>query len=134
MQLTRFTDYSLRVLMYLAMEPERLCTVREIAEYYNISQNHLVKVVHNLSKLAYIESIKGKGGGIRLIGEPKDIGLRDLILRLEPNLTLVECFDKSTNTCRITSICTLKGILYESLQAMLTTLDKYTLADTLKRD
>lgn len=133
MQLTRFTDYSLRALMYLGMHQERLCTVKEVAEYYGISQNHLVKVVHNLSQLNYIESTKGKGGGIRLVSKPDKINLRDLITKLESNLVLVECFDQKTNTCRITNICGLKHILHESIKAFTDTLDKYTLADTISQ-
>lgn len=133
MQFTRFTDYSLRTLMYLGMHPERLCTVKEIAEHHGISQNHLVKVVHNLSKLGYIESTKGKGGGICLLKKPEKINLRDLIIQIEPNLTIVECFNKKTNTCHITKTCGLRGILKEALDAFTDTLSHYTLADTIKK-
>jgi Rrf2 family nitric oxide-sensitive transcriptional repressor len=131
MQFTHFTDYSLRTLMYLGMNPNRLCTVKEIAEYHKISKNHLVKVVHNLSQLGYIKSTKGKGGGICLLKKPEKINLRDLIIQLELNLTLVECFNKKTNTCHITDACGLKHILRESLQSFTDTLEKYTLADTI---
>lgn len=133
MQFTRFTDYSLRVLMYLGIHSERLCTVREIAEYHGISQNHLVKVVHNLSQLGYIASSKGKGGGIKLLKVANEINLRDVIMELETNLTLVECFDEKTNTCRVTEGCGLKHILYEALQAFTDTLGKYTVADTIRK-
>jgi len=132
MQFTRFTDYSLRALMYLSVHPDRLCTVKEVAEHYGISQNHLVKVVHNLSQLGYIKSVKGKGGGIKLLQAPHEINLRDLIVQLEANLTLVECFDEKTNTCHITDTCGLKHILHASLRSFTDTLAKYTLADTLK--
>ena len=117
--------------MYLAMNPDRLCTVKEITNYYGISQNHLTKAVHNLSKLEYIQSSRGKGGGIQLMKDPDQINLRDLITKLEPSFVLVECFDESTNTCRISSTCGLKGILYESLQAFNNSLGNYSLADTI---
>ena len=133
MKLTKLTDYSLRTLIYLGTHPKRLCTVKEVAEYHGISQNHLVKVVHNLSQLGYIEGTKGKNGGICLLKKPDEINLRDLIIQIEPNLTLVECFNKKTNTCHITDACSLKHILYESLQSFTDTLGKYTLADTIKK-
>lgn len=131
MQFTRFTDYSLRVLMYLATHSDRRCTVREIADFYGVSQNHLVKVVHNLAQLGYIESSKGKGGGIKLLKAPEEMNLKQLILKLEPSLTLVECFDETTNTCRIAGNCGLKGILQQAMDTMIDYLDNYTVADTL---
>lgn len=131
MQITQFTDFSLRTLMYLGKHSDRLCTVREIADYYNISQNHLVKVVHNLSRLEYIKSSKGKGGGICLVKLPEQINLRDVICKLEPNFTLVECFNEKSNQCRISEACGLKHIFYESLTAFTDTLAQYTLADTI---
>jgi len=133
MQFTRFTDYSLRTLMYLGVHKDRLCTVKEVAKHYGISQNHLVKVVHNLFQLGYIESVKGKGGGIKLLEAPNKINLRDLLVQLEANLNLVECFDEKTNTCRVTEGCGLRHILHESLQAFTDTLGKYTLADTIRK-
>lgn len=133
MQLTLFTDYSLRTLMYVSQQKGRLCTAKEVAEYYDISRNHLVKVVHNLSQLGYIESVKGKNGGIRLTSKPEKVNLRDLVVKLEPNLTLVECFDKKTNMCAATKACGLKHILHEALDAFLQTLSKYTLADTVSK-
>jgi Rrf2 family nitric oxide-sensitive transcriptional repressor len=129
MQLTLFTDYSLRTLMYLATHRDRLCTSREIAECYGISQNHIVKIVHNLSHLGYIKSVKGKGGGICLSKKPNDINLRELIIELEPNLTLVECFDAESNTCKIVADCKLKKVLRDALKAFLDALGECTLAD-----
>lgn len=130
MQLTLFTDYSLRVLMYLSENQGRLCTVKEISARYGVSNNHIVKVVHRLAQLGYIKSQKGKGGGIALLKKPEEINLRDLIVALEPGFTLVECFDASSNTCRIMSACKLKSILREALKSFLETLGRYTLADT----
>jgi len=119
--------------MYLATHRERLCTSREISEYYGISQNHLVKIVHNLSLLGYIKSVKGKGGGICLLKKPNEINLRALVIELEPNLSLVECFDVESNTCRIVAECKLKKVLRDALRAFLDTLGECTLADIVIR-
>ena len=131
MQLTNFTDYGLRTLMYLADKPERIASVREVSEYFDISRNHLVKVVHRLSQLGYIESSKGKGGGIRLSHAPKDIRVGDVVKQLEPNMELVECFNRDTNTCRISTTCTLKKPLVEARKRFVAHLNEYTLADTV---
>lgn len=131
MQLTTFTDYGLRALMYLAAEPDRLCSVRELAEHYGISRNHLVKVVHKLSQLGYIASHKGKGGGIRLARDPAELNLGDMIRSLEPNMDIVECFDKETNTCKVTNTCHLKHFLYDANQAFIESLSQHTLADAV---
>jgi Rrf2 family nitric oxide-sensitive transcriptional repressor len=132
MQLTIFTDYGLRSLMYMAAHPERLCSVKEIAEHYDISRNHLVKVVHRLAQLGYIESSKGKGGGIRLAHKPATLKLGDLVQQLEPHMNLVECFNTETNTCRISKKCQLKHYLAEANKAFIATLNQYTLADTVR--
>jgi Rrf2 family nitric oxide-sensitive transcriptional repressor len=132
MQLTIFTDYGLRSLMYVAAHPERLCSVKEIAEHYGISRNHLVKVVHRLSQLGYIKSTKGKGGGVTLAHAPETLRLGDLVRQLEPNMNLVECFDKNTNTCRITSGCDLKHYLMEANNAFIAALNKYSLSDAIR--
>lgn len=132
MKITNFTDYALRTLMYLNVHRDRLCTVREIADFYQVSQNHIVKVVHRLAIEKYIESRKGKGGGIKLKKQAEEINLGRLLVELEPDLNLVECFDQTKNTCNITRGCGLKGILRESFQSFLGTLSKYSLADTIK--
>ena len=90
MQLTVFTDYGLRSLMFLAAQPDKVCSVREISEHYGISRNHLVKVVHRLAQLGYISSSKGKGGGIRLACDAHKLKLGDLVRKLEPNMQIVE--------------------------------------------
>ena len=131
MQLTSFTDYGLRTLMFLARKPEAKSSVKEIADYYGISRNHLVKVVHKLAQLGYIQSTKGKGGGISIVPETLDASLADIVKKLEPNMNIVECFDKVNNTCRITDSCQLKHYLFEAKQSFITTLEKYTLADTI---
>ncbi|MBL0373989.1 Rrf2 family transcriptional regulator [Rhizobium sp. KVB221] len=131
MQLTTFTDYGLRILMYLAAQPERQCSVREIADHYGISRNHLVKVAHRLSKLGFIESTKGKGGGIRLADKPASMRLGDIVLKLEPNMHIVECFDKTTNCCRVTAICRAKDFFRQANQAFIDVLNRYSLRDTI---
>jgi Rrf2 family nitric oxide-sensitive transcriptional repressor len=132
MQLTIFTDYGLRTLMYVAAHPDRRCSVREVADHYGISRNHLVKVVHRLSLLGYIDSSKGKGGGIRLAQTAEQLKIGDLVRALEPHMQLVECFDPETNTCRISSGCQLKHFLAEANDAFISTLNRHTLADTVQ--
>lgn len=132
MQLTSFTDYALRTLMYLAAHSEEKSSVKEISEHYGISRNHLVKVVHKLSQLGYIETTKGKGGGVQIAQGTEKLRLGDLISQLEPNMNLVECFDAKTNTCRVTGSCQLKHYLFEATQNFINTMNKYTLADTVK--
>jgi Rrf2 family nitric oxide-sensitive transcriptional repressor len=131
MQLTRFTDYSLRTLMYLAARPAEMSSVKAIADHYGISRNHLVKVIHCLAKLGYIETTKGRGGGIRIARGAESLRLGDLVVQLEPNMTLVECFDPETNSCRITSSCRLKHYLSQASRSFIESLNRYTLADTL---
>ena len=133
MQLTIFTDYGLRSLMFLAANPDRVCSVREIADRYGISYNHLVKVVHRLSQLGYITSTKGKGGGIKLADDPKTLRLGDIVRTLEPHMNMVECFVKETNTCRVTESCLLKHMLFDATQSFIDTLNRHTLADTIKQ-
>jgi Rrf2 family nitric oxide-sensitive transcriptional repressor len=132
MQLTLFTDYGLRSLMFLAVQPEHLCSVREIAEHYQISRNHLVKVVHRLAQLGYVDTVKGKGGGIRLARDPRELRLGELVRRMEPNMHLVECFDPDRNQCRITEVCRLKHVLFSANTAFFDALDQHTLADIVQ--
>lgn len=117
--------------MYLAAHPERLCSVKEIAEYYGISRNHLVKVAHKLAQLGYVTSVKGKGGGIRLGRDPETLRLGDLICALEPHMNMVECFDEKTNGCRVTSHCILKHVLHDAARAYVDRLNDHTLAKTI---
>ena len=131
MRLTAFSDYSLRVLMYLGAHDDRLATVGEVAAAYAVSDNHLVKVVHYLSQQGYIETTRGKGGGMRLAQSPERINIGRLLRRTEDNLALVECFDKATSECRIEPACVLKGILARALDAFFAELDRHTLADLL---
>ena len=130
MHLTLYTDYSLRVLMYLALKNES-ATIPEIAETYNISRNHLIKVVHNLGKSRFIETSRGRNGGIRLAVDPKNLNLGKLVRITEPNFHIVECFDTVNNECCITPACKLQHVLHEALKGFFDTLDGYTLADII---
>lgn len=133
MQLTIFTDYGLRALMFLAAHPDKVCSVREIADHYGISYHHLVKVVHRLAQLEYISSSKGKGGGIKLADDPKKLRLGDVVRTLEPHMNMVECFAKETNMCRVTESCLLKHMLFDAMQSFIDTLNRHTLADTFSK-
>ena len=130
MRLSTFSDYSLRVLMYLGAQPDRLATIAEIAAGHGISESHLMKVVHQLGRYGYIETVRGKGGGMRLARVPQEIVLGEVIRHTESDFTLVECFAVNA-ACRIQGACCLNGILNEALSAMFLVLDSYTLADLL---
>ena len=127
MRLTVHSDYALRVMMYLAARPERLATIEEIAAAYGISANHLMKVVHNLSRHAFIVTVRGRGGGMRLAKPPAAITVGDVLRKTEEDLALVECF-RADNTCRITPACELRHALAEALDAYLDVLERWTLA------
>lgn len=131
MRMTSFTDYSLRVLMYLSLKEGELTTISEIAERYAISRNHLMKVVYELGRLGYIETVRGKHGGMRLRQAPGQINVGEVVRRMENNLSLVECFG-AENYCRLTPSCVLHDVLDEALQAFLAVLDRYSLADLLR--
>jgi Rrf2 family transcriptional regulator, nitric oxide-sensitive transcriptional repressor len=131
MRLTRYSDYALRVLLYLAANPERLSTINEIASYHAISRNHLMKVVHQLGSLGYIDTLRGKGGGIRLAHQPSEIIIGDVVRHTEENMEIVECFTPGNSNCIILPSCQLKSALNEALESFLATLDLYTLQDFL---
>lgn len=128
MRLTSFTDYTLRVLMYLALNTDRLATIQEIAQAYAISESHLTKVVHHLAKSEDIESVRGKGGGIRLARPAGEIRIGEVIRRAEGDSPIVECMQADGN-CRITPACKLAKILNDAFSALFDHLDEYSLAD-----
>jgi len=129
MQLTQYTDYSLRTLIYLGLRRDRLSTITEISESYQISRNHLVKVVHQLGAQGLIDTVRGKGGGIRLVSPPDEINIGDVVRRFE-NLTLVECFSDN-DSCVISPSCRLRSVLQEAMRGFMDVLDHYTLKDLL---
>jgi Rrf2 family nitric oxide-sensitive transcriptional repressor len=129
MQLTLFTDYCFRVLIYLARQPQRRVTITELSDYYGISRHHLVKVVHWLGRNGYVSTSRGKQGGLRLARPAQDINIGTVARATEPGFDLVECFNPATNTCRILPQCGLAGVLMGATRAFLAQLDRYTLAD-----
>ncbi|GAB2726173.1 Rrf2 family transcriptional regulator [Halomonas garicola] len=130
MHLTRFTDYSVRVLLYLATKGEERSTISEIAKTFDISRNHLMKVVQELNQKGYLKAMRGKHGGLLLNRPPSSINLGAVVRDTEQEMALVECF-REDNACVITPHCRLQPILAEALNAFLGVLDKYTLADML---
>lgn len=131
MQLTLYTDYSLRVLLYLGIHAEQRVTVTEISEFFGISRNHLVKVVHNLGKQGLVETMRGKSGGLRLAKAPEDINIGEIVQKVEPHMNLLECFDDATNTCPVTMQCALKGVLYKARKSFTDELAQYSLRDIM---
>jgi Rrf2 family nitric oxide-sensitive transcriptional repressor len=127
MQLTQFSDYAMRTVLYLGCRPERLVSVEEISRAYRISRHHLVRVVQSLTDLGVVASQRGRGGGMRLAKDPSEINVGWLIRQTEPHFHLVECFDLETSTCPIAPACGLKGAIVRAQQAFLNVLDEYTL-------
>lgn len=133
MRLTLHTDYALRLLMHLALAPGRLVTISEVAEAYAISRNHLVKVAHELGKQGFVETLRGRGGGLRLARPPEDISIGHVVRVMEEDFRIVECFDQATNSCCIAPACRLKHLLREALEAWIAVLNGATLADLVTR-
>jgi len=133
MRLTSFTDYSLRVLIYLGAHQgdSHLATIGDIASAYGISENHLMKVVHHLGQQGYVETVRGKGGGMRLARQPELINLGGVVRGAEVDLAIVECFQPGNDRCPIAPACALQGVLRGALDAFLDVLDRKTLADLL---
>jgi Rrf2 family nitric oxide-sensitive transcriptional repressor len=129
MKLTAFTDYSLRVLIYLATEPERRTTIAQIAAAYAISEHHLVKVVHFLGQRGWLNNVRGKGGGLELALPPELVCLGDVVRATEGEAVVAECFGTDGGNCCIAPDCRLRGVLREAVRAFEAVLDRYTLAD-----
>lgn len=130
MRLTNFSDYTLRVLMYAAVQSDRLITIEETARVYGISRAHLMKVANLLTRAGYLRAVRGNAGGLALAKAPSKIRLGEVLRASEPDFSLVECFT-SENRCLITPRCRLRSALQEALAAFTKTLDRYTLADLL---
>ena len=129
MRLKTFTDYSLRVLIFVAAAPEGRATIAEVAEAFDISEHHLVKVVHALGKEGVLVNTRGRGGGLRLAAPAASIRVGKLVRATEGGNAPAECFDPETNRCTITRVCRLKNVLAEAVEAFYQVLDGYTLAD-----
>lgn len=130
MRLTTMTDYSMRLLMYVAKHPEGLCTIAEVARAYDISEAHLMKVTHQLGLCGWLETVRGKGGGMRLAAAPADINLGAVVRSIEPDFFLVDCLGSDT-VCQLAGSCQLTSIVSGALQGFLQHLDRHTLADLL---
>ncbi len=133
MQLTQFTDYALRILLYLAHHPpvdgERLPAVLDISRAYGISTNHLSKVARLLVQNGYVKATRGRNGGLQLAKRPEEINLGEVVRRSEPHFDIVECFDMRTNTCPIAGGCALKAVLVDAKRQFLSVMEGKTLAD-----
>ena len=132
MRFTYYTDYALRVLMYLGARAGERCKTHDIAVSFDISEAHLVKVVHHLGALGVVETVRGRHGGITLAKEPAEIGIGEVVRSTEAERAIVECFDPETNTCPLSPACVLQRALSEALDAFYDTLDGYTLADLIQ--
>ena len=129
MRLTHFTDLSLRLLMFLAVKPNGLATIQEVAGRYGISRNHLMKVAQQLVKEGFVESFRGRGGGLRLKHLPSEIRVGDVVRATEDDFRMVECFEAGKTSCTLLPACRLRGVLGEALAAYLAVLDHHTLAE-----
>lgn len=126
MRLTRYTDYSLRVLIHLALHDERLCSIGEISRTYEISHNHLMKVANALARDGFIETVRGRAGGMRLARQPDKISVGEVVRRTEEGFELADC-----SGCALSPACGLTGVLAEGMRAMMAVFDSYTIADLL---
>jgi Rrf2 family transcriptional regulator, nitric oxide-sensitive transcriptional repressor len=132
MRLTDYTDYTLRVLMFCALHPERSVTIAELADSHAVSKNHLMKIVNDLARQGLLQTTRGRGGGLRLLKPAADIRIGDVVRQTETDFRLVECFDSAHDTCTLTPNCQLKGVFGKALQSYLDELDKVTLADVTR--
>jgi Rrf2 family nitric oxide-sensitive transcriptional repressor len=133
MQLSLFTDYSLRVLVYAAARPGQRCLTADVADAFGISRHHVIKVVNELQHLGYLETVRGRSGGFALAQPPDKVLVGDVVRRTEATLALVECFDGNRTKCPLASACGLKSILREAFDSFFAVLDRYTLADLVGR-
>ena len=131
MRLTFSTDYALRLLMLVGLETEHLVTIEEVADRFGISKNHLMKVAYQLGQAGYLETVRGRNGGLRLGKTPSQIVVGEVVRRMEPDFAVVEC-ENPTGCCRITPSCVLRSAMREAVQAFLGKLDQYTLEDLLR--
>jgi Rrf2 family transcriptional regulator, nitric oxide-sensitive transcriptional repressor len=132
MRLTTMTDYALRLLMHVGQHRDRLCTIAEVARVYGISEAHLMKITHQLGLGGWIETVRGRGGGMRLALAPEQINLGELVRSVEPDFVLVECM-ASGSACTLTGKCGLTSVFGGALDAFMTQLDGHTLADVLPK-
>jgi Rrf2 family transcriptional regulator, nitric oxide-sensitive transcriptional repressor len=132
MRVTLQTDYSLRVLMYAATKGERLSRIDEIAKSFGISKNHLMKVVYELGKSGYLETIRGRNGGIRLMRKPSQINIGTVVRETEKDLSMLGCLAGVEGFCCVEQICVLRRAFRDASQAFIAVLDRYTVEDLIK--
>jgi Rrf2 family nitric oxide-sensitive transcriptional repressor len=132
MHLTRQADYTMRLLIHLAVQPEQSATIEQIAQRYGISRHHLTKVAHRAVQAGYVAGVRGRAGGLKLAKSPKDIRIGEVMRTLE-DWNIVECFDTESNACVIAGGCGLQPILKQALDAWFAVLDRYSLADVVRR-
>jgi Rrf2 family nitric oxide-sensitive transcriptional repressor len=131
MRLALSTDYALRLLMLVGLEPDRLVTIEEVADRFDISKNHLMKVANLLGQAEYLETVRGRNGGLRLGKAPDQIVVGEVVRKMEPDFAVVEC-ESPTGDCRIAPCCVLRSAMREAVRAFLQKLDQYTLEDLLR--
>jgi Rrf2 family nitric oxide-sensitive transcriptional repressor len=132
MQLTLYTDYALRMLLYLASHDEG-ATIATIADFYGVSKNHLIKVSNHLTRLGYVHASRGRTGGLKLNKKPEDINIGEVVAAVEPNFYVVECFNDAKNTCPITDVCGLKGVLGKAHKSFMDVLREYSLQQLMQQ-
>jgi Rrf2 family transcriptional regulator, nitric oxide-sensitive transcriptional repressor len=133
MQLTQYTDFALRTLMALGLAPAQKLTVTQVSQAYGISRNHLVKVVVKLAEQGYVETLRGKGGGMRLARSPESIRIGDVVRVMENELGVVECLQADGGSCVIAPVCRLKGLMRTATRKFIEELDEHTLADLVRQ-
>jgi len=131
MKLTQYSDLGLRMLMYLALRHENICTIQEVSVRFNVSNNHMIKISHQLTKSGLIESLRGRNGGVRLAKPPESISVEEALYATEDNFDLVECFGPN-NHCIISDVCKLSGVLDNAREAFFSVLRQVSLADLVK--
>lgn len=134
MRLTAYTDYSLRTLIFLAMNREQLVTIQDIADAHGIARNHLTKVVHRLGSLGYIETVRGRNGGMRLGREPGDINIGEVVRHTETDFHMASCFDQTAAACAYSPACALKGVFGKATAAFLDVLAAVTLEQMVGKE
>jgi len=132
MRLTDYTDYSLRTLIHLGLNRDKLVTIQDIADTYGISKSHLMKIVHQLGLAGLVETIRGRSGGLRLKKEPEDINIGEVVRGAEPDFTMVECFSREQNECILSPSCELQHLLRQATLAYFDVLNQATLAHLLR--
>jgi Rrf2 family nitric oxide-sensitive transcriptional repressor len=132
MRLTLHTDYALRVLIYAGLKRDQLCTIPELVRHFDISQGHLMKVVHRLALKGYLQTARGKYGGLRLAHPPGEINVGAVVRDMEQELSVLGCLQDEAGYCRIEECCVLRRALRDATNAFLATLDRYTVADLIE--